>query len=75
MIIDEDILIEKFNISEEKGYDYLIDNAETDEQIDKLIHLQDSAKRFLNDTQYNQYLKERCSLLIDMNVNVDIFIK
>lgn len=40
MIINETILIEKFSESDDKGYDYLIDNAENDEQVNVLQSLQ-----------------------------------
>lgn len=40
MIISETILIEKFSESDDKGYDYLIDNAESDEQVSVLQSLQ-----------------------------------
>lgn len=39
MIISETILIEKFSESDDKGYDYLIDNAESDEQVSVLQSL------------------------------------
>jgi len=40
MIISETVLIEKFSESDDKGYDYLIDNAENDEQVSVLQSLQ-----------------------------------
>lgn len=39
MIINETILIEKFSESDDKGYEYLIDNAENDEQVSVLQSL------------------------------------
>jgi hypothetical protein len=44
MIISETILIEKFSESDDKGYDYLIDNAESDEQVSVLQSLRVGAK-------------------------------
>ena len=40
MIISETVLIEKFSESDDKGYDYLIDNAENDDQVSVLQSLQ-----------------------------------
>lgn len=40
MIINETVLIEKFSESDDKGYDYLIDNAKNDDQVGVLQSLQ-----------------------------------
>jgi|GEM_PF-4705689 len=40
MIINETVLLEKFAESDEKAYDYLIDNVENDEQAEIILGLQ-----------------------------------
>lgn len=46
MIISERILEEKFSEDEEKGLDYLLDNAETDEDIKEIETLMELHKKY-----------------------------
>lgn len=46
MIISERILEDKFAEGEEKGLDYLLDNAETDEDIKEIETLMELQKKY-----------------------------
>ena len=48
MIISENVLKEKFAENEEKGLDYLLDNAETDEDIKEIEDLINLYEKYIN---------------------------
>lgn len=48
MIISESVLKEKFAENEEKGLDYLLDNAETDEDIKEIEDLINLHEKYIN---------------------------
>lgn len=63
MIINETILIEKFSESDDKGYEYLIDNAENDEQVSVLQSLQSIYYLIGNGITKEEYVDYRNLLL------------
>lgn len=76
MIINETVLIEKFEESEEKLYDYLIDNAETDFQVNELLRLQELSKPYESaitqgDLEYQAYLDDQSRTLMNMGIDIN----
>lgn len=72
MIINENVLLEKFEESEDKGYDYLIDNAETDEQIENLLRLQELANGVVDAVTCQDYVSRRNIILGAIGVNISL---
>lgn len=72
MIINEGILLEKFEESEDKGYDYLIDNAETDKQAEDFLGLQELANSIIDAQSCNKYINRRNIVLEEIGVNISL---
>lgn len=72
MIVSETILISKFNESEEKAYEYLIDNAANERQVGELVRLKELCLGNVKKYDYTSYRQDRNKTLlnkmgIDMN--------
>lgn len=79
MIISETVLKEKFLEGDTVAYDYLIDNAETDEQVEQLIKLQNMPEASFpvncafaqDDKEHQKYMDEQYRVLMSLGVDID----
>lgn len=83
MIINETVLKEKFAEGDYKAYDYLIDNAETDEQVEMLINLQNMPEAneptntayVQNDEGLIKYIEEQNKVFAELGIDLDLLLK
>lgn len=79
MIISETVLKEKFLEGDTVAYDYLIDNAETDEQVEKLVKLQNMPEASFpancaftqGDKDHEEYMREQSRVLMSLGIDID----
>lgn len=79
MIVNETVIKEKFEQSDDELYEYLIDNAETDEQIEQLQRLQKLYEPYnypncaitQGDLEYQAYLDDQSRTLMNMGIDIN----
>lgn len=77
MIIDEHELIEKFSYGDDVGYDYLIVNAEDEEQIKTLKNLKnlyESVSKYDEEKENLNAYEEARNILLQEKVGLNMFL-